>query len=144
MASDQDFFCRVVTPERNVFEGEVQAVGLPGSEGNFGVLVDHTPYVAKLAIGEIKLSTTNGTRYVACSGGFARVIDNEVTVLSETAEMPDEIDVERAQKAYQRAKDRLRTSDSEEIDVPRARNALQRAENRLRVAGVDMEEVLSS
>jgi len=144
MATNKDFYCRVVTPERNVFEGEVEAVNLPGSEGNFGVLIDHTPYVAELVIGEIKLTTSNGTRYVACSGGFARVIDNEVTVLAETAEMPDEIDVERAKQAHERAKDRLRTSDSEEINKDRARNALQRAETRLHVAGVDMEEFLAS
>lgn len=137
MAPENELTCRVVTPERDVFEGDVESVNLPGADGNFSVLVDHTPYVAQLEIGEISLKTPGGTRYVACSGGFARVVDNVVTVLAETAELPEEIDIERAEAALERAKKRLKSTDLQSITADRAEDALRRAKNRLEVAGTE-------
>lgn len=142
--ADRDLHCRVVTPEREVFDDTVQSVVLPGADGQFGVLRDHTPYLAHLEIGEIKVDTGSGTRYIACSGGFARVVDNEIMVLAETAETPEQIDVERAKDAYRRAREFLDGDDHSEQDEQRYRDALERAKTRLDVAGVDLEHELNS
>lgn len=138
--ADEGLTCRVVTPEREVFSGSVESVVLPGVDGSFGVLHDHTPYMADLVIGEIKVVTENETRYIACSGGFARVVDNEATILAETAEVPEDIDVERARSAYQRARERLRDDDLSDQSIQRARDAMERAKTRLSVAGEEIEE----
>jgi F-type H+-transporting ATPase subunit epsilon len=138
--AEESLSCRVVTPEREVFQGTVESVSLPGAEGNFGVMRDHTPYMADLDIGEIKIVTADGTRYIACSGGFARVSENEVTVLAETAESPEDIDVERAKSAYRRARERLREEDLSDQDRRRARDGLERAKTRLEVADAEIED----
>jgi F-type H+-transporting ATPase subunit epsilon len=105
---------------------------LPGMDGKFGVLAGHTPYLARLDIGEIKITLPSGVRYVACSGGFAEVSDEGVSVLAETAELPDEIEVERAQSALERAQEKLKEDlNSEEQATYEA--ALRRAQNRLEV-----------
>ncbi len=123
---------RVVTPESVLLEGEARSMVLPGMDGKFGVLVGHTPYLARLDIGEIKITLPSGIRYVACSGGFAEVTDEGVTVLAETAELPDEIEVERAQSALERAQEKLKEDlSSEEQSTYEA--ALRRAQTRLEV-----------
>jgi len=134
------FQCRIVTPEEELFNDGVEALVLPGSDGKFGVLVNHTPYIATLVIGEIKIVSEDSTRFMACSGGFAKIADNSVTVLAETAEQSEDIDVERARAALERARERLNSEELSEIDVQRSRNALRRAKTRLNVAGVDIEE----
>lgn len=96
--------------------------------------------MADLEIGEIKIVTDDGTRYIACSGGFAKVAEDGVSVLAETAEAPEEIDVERARSAYKRARDRLNQEDLSDLNVERAEDALERARTRLDVAGVNIEE----
>ncbi|MFB6357198.1 MAG: F0F1 ATP synthase subunit epsilon [bacterium] len=133
MAEDKSFHCKVITPEREVFNGTVQGVVLPGAEGQFGVLTGHTPYLSTLDIGEIKVEQKDETMYVACSGEFVEISDNVTTVLAETAELEEEIDVERAKEARERALERLEKDDTSEIDEARARQALERAENRLAI-----------
>lgn len=128
------FRCRIVTPRETVFEGQVRSLVLPGAEGKFGVLVGHTPYMAALDVGEIKVEQEDGTRFIACSGGYAEVEEGEVKVLAETAELPEQIDVERARSALKRAQNRLEERRENDVDAQRARDALRRAENRLQVA----------
>lgn len=138
--AESQFQCRVVTPEEEVFNGDVQSLVLPGDDGKFGVLVNHTPYIANLVIGEIKVVRDDSTRFMACSGGFAKISNNLVTVLAETAEHAEEIEVQRAREAYRRARERLREGDLSETDLQRTRDALRRAETRLNVAGIDIDE----
>lgn len=126
--------CRIITPDAVVYEGRVESVVLPGEDGKFGVLFNHTPYMAVLATGPIRLEEPDDTVLMACSGGFAEVSDNRVRILVETAELSAEIDVERARKAIERARKRLEKRHEEDVDVPRARRALQRARVRLQVA----------
>ena len=123
----------VVTPERQVVNDEAQIVMAPGSEGEFGVLIGHTPFMTSLKTGTLRYRDSTGTeRFIFVSGGFAEALPDKVTVLAESAERRREIDVERARSALERAEKRL-ASRQEEIDYVRARAALERALHRIRL-----------
>lgn len=112
---------------------EAQIVMAPGSEGEFGVLIGHTPFMTSLKTGILRYRDSSGTeRFVFVSGGFAEALPNKVTVLAESAERRRDIDVERARSALERAQKRL-ASKQEEIDYVRARAALERALHRIRL-----------
>jgi len=124
----------IITPQKAVYKGEVLAVTVPGTMGSFQILYNHAPLISTLEIGiiKIKLSEDN-TRYYATSGGTVEVLRNKILILADSIELADEIDVERAKRALQRAKERLENK-NEKIDTARAEAALARAVNRLNVA----------
>lgn len=125
----------VVTPEKAVVSEEAQIVMAPGSEGEFGILDGHTPFLTTLKTGMIRYKDASGAeRAVFVSGGFAEALPNKVTVLAESAERRRDINVERAKQAIARAEERLKKSISDnEIDVVRAKASLLRAITRLNV-----------
>jgi F-type H+-transporting ATPase subunit epsilon len=127
-----EFKLDIVTPERTAYTGVVESLRAPGTAGGFGVLPRHAPMLAALAAGPVAFVADGARQEMAISGGFAEILGDSVTVLAETAERPDEIDIARAQAARDRARDRLRQRES---DTERARASLMRAINRLRVAG---------
>ena len=128
------FKLSVVSPERVLYEQEVQGIVVPGSEGYLGVLSNHAPLISSLAPGKITITESDEKqRIAAVSGGFIEVSDNVATILAETVEFVEEIDLDRARTAYQRAKERLGLKKSA-IDMQRAQAALRRAENRLKIA----------
>jgi F-type H+-transporting ATPase subunit epsilon len=131
---DKTFTLEIITPQRIVFKGEVKHVKAPGAGGSFGVLYNHTPFLTALKIGVIEIETESGKVWFATCSGFAEVMANKMSILVENAEAASEIDVERAQKARERAWKRLHEDLSKDIDVPRAQAALARALNRLVVA----------
>ena len=123
----------VVTPERQVVDEETQIVMAPGSEGEFGVLIGHTPFMTSLKTGTLRYRDSSGTeRYIFVSGGFAEALPDKVTVLAESAERRRDIDAERARSALERAQKRMASGQSE-IDYTRARAALERALYRLKL-----------
>lgn len=124
----------VVTPERIVFQDTIDALVLPGSQGYLGVLPNHAPMVAALKPGVLKYKAAGGYRRIAVSGGFAEVSDNRITVLADTAERAEEIDVARARAAAERARRRL-AEKAAGFDAARAELSLQKAIARLRAAG---------
>jgi F-type H+-transporting ATPase subunit epsilon len=126
----------VVTPEKSVVSEEAQIVMSPGSEGEFGVLDGHTPFLTTLKPGMIRYKDASGAeRAVFVSGGFAEALPDRVTVLAESAERRKDINVDRAKAAMARAEERIQKSVSDhEIDVVRAKAALLRAITRLNVA----------
>lgn len=126
-----NFQLRIVTPEKILYAGEVASLKAPGSEGAFGVLANHAPMVAALGTGEFDFVESGGRRRLATSGGFVEVSGEGVTVLAETAEFRDHIDVSRAEAARDRAQERLQDSRYDRI---RSQASLGRALNRLRVA----------
>ncbi len=133
--ADKSFKLQIVTPQRVVFNGEVISFTAPGTVGSFQVLYNHAPLLSSITIGEAKLTDTQGKEiHYATSGGFVEVKDNEVTLLAETAEKADEIDVPRAEQAKARAQQRL-AEKKPETNLERAQIALSRALNRLKVAG---------
>lgn len=131
---DKTFRLEIITPDRVVLSADdVTSVVVPGVEGYLGVLANHAPLMTALKIGHIDFKRADGSaKEMAVAGGFMEVLDNTVTVLAEAAELADEIDTERAERAAKRAEERLAARDPS-IDIERARAALQRALNRLDV-----------
>ena len=125
----------VVTPERSVVSEEAQIVIAPGTLGEFGVLIGHTPFLTTLKRGIIRYKDVQGVeRFVFVSGGFVEALPDKVTVLAQSAERRRDINIERAKSAYERAKSRLEAKPKEDMDFVRAKAALDRALNRLKLA----------
>ena len=124
----------LATPTRLVVSAEVEEVVAPGSVGYFGVLPGHAPFLTTLGVGELMYREGGRECYVAVSGGFAEVRNDKVIVLADTAERPQDIDRERAERARERAEQRLAGRSQDEVDYTRAAAALARALTRLQVA----------
>lgn len=124
----------IVTPDKLVLSKEVDYVGAPGLEGEFGILPGHVPFISALAIGGLYYKAEGKTRYVFVSGGFAEVSDNKMTVLAESAEEAESIDFARAEDARKRAEARLAHRE-ENVNADRAAAALQRAVRRMSLQG---------
>jgi F-type H+-transporting ATPase subunit epsilon len=131
--ADNTIELTIVTPERSVVHESVDELMIPGRDGYFGVLPGHAPLFSELKIGEI--SYRKGTQWVflAVAWGFVQVLPNQVRVLAETAERSNEIDLDRAQRAKERAEQRL-TRGGDDVDYDRARVALERALIRIQVS----------
>lgn len=131
------FRLEVVTPERLIVSDEVTELMAPGSEGYFGVLPGHIPFITTLKIGELTYWKGRDERHLAVTWGYAEVRGDKVIVLAETAERAEEIDAERAERARERAERRLHEwgSGDEGVDFTRAQAAVQRALTRLEVVG---------
>lgn len=125
----------VVTPERQLLRDTVVEVTLPGLDGELGILPGHAPLITELGIGEVRYRTSTSSQPVllAVLRGFAEVLPDRVTLLAETAERAEEIDLARAEAAKARAEQRLASNDTN-IDWDRATVALQRAIIRIQVA----------
>ncbi|MBW2039465.1 MAG: F0F1 ATP synthase subunit epsilon [Deltaproteobacteria bacterium] len=128
------FLLEVVTPNRLVLSQEVEEITAPGVEGEFGVLPGHTPFFTTLKVGETVYRTGKEQRYIAVTWGFVEVLPDRVTILAEAAELEQEIDVDRAQRAKERAEERLKQLSPEDMEFYAAMGALERAINRLTVA----------
>ena len=124
----------LVTPDRLVVRESVLAVSLPGAGGYLGILPGHAPLLSELKTGEVSYTLGTLTHYFFVSWGFAEVLADRVIVLAESSEKPEEIDVDRAERARRRAEDHLKRSADGEIDAARAQRALERAMTRLAVA----------
>ena len=130
---DPTFLLRIVTPDRQVLREDAEEVQIPGREGYLGILPGHAPLISELKIGEITYRTGGELRHLAVSWGFLEVLPDQVTILAEAAEKAEEIDVERARAAKERAEKLLR-SPNPDTDLNRAQVALERALIRLQVA----------
>ena len=128
------FEFEIVTPEKLVVRDVAEEMQIPGKNGYLGLLPGHAPLITELAVGEISYRDQGYTHRLAVAWGFAEVLPSKVTVLAETAERADEINVRRAEEAKQRAEERLKSADPN-TDFDRAEQALQRADARLQVAG---------
>ncbi len=124
----------VVTPDGPVYESSVEMVSSKAQTGELGILPGHIAMVAPLEIAALRLITGGKTEYVAVNGGFLEVRPEQVTVLAQSAEKAEDIDVERALRAKERAEQRLREQKAESLEFRRAELALQRAINRITVA----------
>ncbi len=122
----------LVSPEKVLFQGEADMVVCRPADGDIAFLPGHTPYLGALGIGVLRvLLPESGEQEFAVHGGFVEVANDRVLVLSDVAELPAQIDVERARTAKERAEAAIRSGDeSDEV-----KDALQRADTRLLVAG---------
>ncbi|MFP4477467.1 MAG: F0F1 ATP synthase subunit epsilon [Desulfatibacillaceae bacterium] len=124
----------VVTPEKIVVSEDCQTAVAPGSEGEFGVLPGHTPFLTTLKVGGLRYKDAAGTeRCVFINSGFAEVLPDKVIVLAESAERRCDIDVDRARQALDRAKRRMEIKE-EDVDFERVHGALMRAQARVSLA----------
>lgn len=124
------FSLSIVSPEGNVLKEDVEFVVLPGGLGELGILPNHSPLISGLDVGVIRYTLNNTTKRVAIAGGFVEVVDNSATVLADTAELSNGIDLTRAVEAKDRAMKRL-SNRSNDIDVRRAEYALRKAMARI-------------
>lgn len=128
------FEVQILTPNGSVYNGTVIGIKLPGTEGNFEVLHNHASLMSGLEVGVISIRNDAKVDYIAVSGGFVEVNSNKVTVLAESAELKEEIDLQRALEAKKRAEERLAAEKKNAVDQIRAELALNRAVNRIKVA----------
>jgi F-type H+-transporting ATPase subunit epsilon len=125
------FKLSIVSPERILFEDEIRSLIVPGSEGYLGVLAHHAPLIATLKVGKITIKDeTNVEKIMAISGGFIEVSNNVATILADTVELVDEIDLERAEGALKRAQELLNL-DVSNVERERARHSAEKAKNRI-------------
>ncbi|MNO68454.1 ATP synthase epsilon chain [compost metagenome] len=127
------FLLEIVTPEHVVFSQEVNSLTVRGLEGELGILPGHIPFVTPLQVAPIVVKTGGKDISIAVHGGFVEVQSEKVIILAESAELPEEIDVERAVAARERAERRL-SANQDRIDHRRAELALQRAITRISVS----------
>ena len=129
------FSLEVVTLKRVIFSGMVEGLTAPGSVGYFGILRGHTPFVSSLQPGVFTITLPRGgKKTMAVSGGFLLTDGEKAILLVDSAEAPEEIDVDRATASRDRAQERLSEA-SPDLDILRAKTSLARAMARLKVAG---------
>ena len=127
------FQLEIVTPDKLVVKETADEVQIPGKAGYMDVLPGHAPLITELMIGEISYKHGGTTEHLSVAWGFAEVLPDKVTVLAQTAERPEEIDVKRAQEAKARAEAALARAEAD-LDFDATLGALKRAEVRLAVA----------
>ena len=123
----------VVTPERELVREHVDEVEVPGKDGFLGVLPGHAPLLGELGSGELSYKAGGRPHYLAVHGGFLEIREDHVRVLADAAERPEDIDVERARRAQNRAQQES-TNPSSDVDPAAAAAAVVRAQTRIAVA----------
>ena len=124
----------IVTPDRMVAHEAVTAITIPGSTGYLGILPGHAPLLTELQPGQITYTSHSALHHIAVTWGFAEVLPERVIILAQSAERAEEIDIERAERARQRAEERLKRFSDPAVDAERARKALLKAMARLETA----------
>ncbi|MCI8935544.1 MAG: ATP synthase F1 subunit epsilon [Lachnospiraceae bacterium] len=132
MADNNLFTLKIITPDRVFYEGPVSMVEFNTTEGEIGIYKKHVPMTVIVNPGILTITEEEGTKEAALHAGFAEILQEEVVILAEIIEWPEEIDLDRAQAAKERAEERLR-SKTPETDILRAETALQRALARIHV-----------
>ena len=128
-----DMTLEIVTAESVVYSEEIDILVAPGTDGELGILPRHAPLLTTLAPGEIRVSRNGEETYMFVSGGFLEVLGNNVTILANAAEQADDIDIERAEVALQRAQERIDSAPAD-MDLERALASMRRSAARLGVA----------
>lgn len=124
------YHLEIITPERSLFSDKVISLVAPALDGYVGIWFGHVPYITPLSIGEVALKDESGRfKIMAISGGFLEVTREKVSVLADTCELAEEIDIDRAKTAEDRATKRL-SHPTEDVDLARARLALEKARSR--------------
>ncbi len=132
--ADKMFNLQIISPTRIFYDGDVDMVEMKTTEGEIGILAGHIPLTAILQPGVLRIKSAEGEREAALLDGFVQIQKDRVTVLAESCEWPEEIDVNRADEAKARAERRIK-SGAKEVDVVRAELALKKALIRIEIAG---------
>lgn len=131
----EELLLEIVTPEKLAFSGSIDEVTCPGSEGEFGVLRGHASLLSAIKFGELSYLKDGKRTSYAVNTGYAEVTGSKVTVLVETAERADQIDLERAKRAKEASEQKMAKFVKEDPEFERAKIALERAELRIKIAG---------
>ncbi len=131
----QALHLEIVTPDKLVLSTDVDYIGAPGVDGEFGILSKHISLLSALALGKLYFKQGAKTSWVFVSGGFLEVADNKVSILAEAAELAEDIDKARAEEAQKRASDYLASNEAN-INKDRAKKALARAQTRLDISNM--------
>ncbi len=131
---DKTLYVQIVTPYDMFFEGQVEMVVLTSKDGEIGIMPGHTPLIAALVPGEIRLRIDQQWRVMSASNGYAEIGPELTMIVVNAAEWPDQIDVRRAEKALSRAQERLTDLKSTTQDKAHARHGIARAKARIKVA----------
>ncbi len=131
--ADKVFNLQVISPTRIFFDGDAEMVEMKTTEGEIGVLAGHIPLTAILTPGVLRIKQSGGTKEAALHDGFVKIMKDRVTILAESCEWPDEIDVQRAEEAKTRAERRLKSGEKS-VDILRAELALKKALTRIDLA----------
>jgi F-type H+-transporting ATPase subunit epsilon len=129
----QTFDIEIVTPDKLVVKDVAEEAQIPGKNGYLGILPGHAPLITELSVGEITYQVSGATRHISVAWGFAEVLPNKVTILAETAERPEEIDVARAERAKERAEKELARA-APDLNYDEVQAAIARADMRIKVA----------
>jgi len=121
----------IFTPDKPIFNEEVESVTIPGTMGGFQILKNHAPLISTFDVGVVIVNSGSETAYFSTSGGTVEVNDNKILILADSIESVDQIDVDRAEKAKERAEEILKRKKEEDVDELRATTALKRALNRI-------------
>jgi F-type H+-transporting ATPase subunit epsilon len=125
----------IITPSKPAFSGKAKSITLPGTLGSFQVLYNHAPLLSTFEIGKIKIiGLDDKETEFATSGGTVEVLSNKILVLADSLESREEIDIERAQRSLDRAKERIGSHSKDKFDDARAEVSLKRAINRIKFA----------
>uniref|UniRef100_A0A7C4XMN6 ATP synthase epsilon chain n=1 Tax=candidate division WOR-3 bacterium TaxID=2052148 RepID=A0A7C4XMN6_UNCW3 len=127
------FRLEIVTPERLVYSEDVDVLTLPTVQGEISILAKHVPLVSIISPGEIKIKKDNEIEYMAITGGFVQVLPHKVIILADAAERAEEIDIERAMRARERAQKLMEEKRGDRISHAEAMAAFQRALVRIKV-----------
>jgi len=126
---------KIVTPEKSVFDQEVDQATLPIMDGEVTILPNHRSYIGALKAGEIMVKTDGQETHLAVSGGFVEFNDNKLAVLADTAERAEEIDIKRAEEAVKRAEDlKQQRQTMDDLEYAKVAAAIEKENARLRVA----------
>lgn len=132
--SDKKLHLKITTHERVVFDEDVDEIYTKGTQGEFGILPGHIPFMSALDIGVTRVVIGGKTQRFTTMGGIFQLKDNQASILTQAAEKAEEIDIERAESAKQRAMERLE-NEEDNLDIQRAEMALAKAFARLKAAG---------
>ena len=132
--AEKKFNLQIISPTRVFFDGDIDMVEMKTTEGEIGVLAGHIPLTAILEPGVLRIKKSDGDKEAALHDGFVKITNDKVTILAESCEWPDEIDVNRANEAKTRAERRLKSGEPA-VDMLRAELALKKALTRIDIAG---------
>jgi len=123
----------IITPDKPIFNEVIESVTIPGTMGNFQILKNHAPLISTFDVGVVNIKSSGKLNYFSTSGGTVEVNNNKVLVLADSIEPIDQIDLDRAEKAKERAEERLKRKHEKDMDEERAVIALKRAINRINI-----------
>ncbi len=125
----------IISPEKLIFQDVVDSITIPGTLGGFQVLKNHAPLMSTIEVGIVIVKKENETHYFTTGGGTIEVLNNKVLILADSTEKVQDIDIDRAEQAKERAEERLAKKKEEELNVARAELALKRSVNRINAIG---------